>query len=181
MREEAKENLKTFALTADVSEANSQVPTDERDWYLLGCQVRPGDDVYVNTVGTFVVASASYHRSRVASAIGQLSQYLVRRPTRGTCLSPTTATWKQAEPLVVKLLCPQSSRAPPVVFRCHGTKLQMEIRWCGWASLVCGRPFLRLPDKFLVGSPPRRQSRSGQACKRGPHIVESLTPIFVGR
>ena len=68
--------MTTFALTADVSEAHRQVPIDERDWHLLGCQVAEGQEVYVNTVGTFGVASASYHWSRVASAIGRLSQYL---------------------------------------------------------------------------------------------------------
>ena len=77
MREKAREGLTTFALTADVSEAHRQVPIDERDWNLLGCQVAEGQEVYVNTVGTFGVASASYHWSRVASAIGRLSQYLV--------------------------------------------------------------------------------------------------------
>ena len=76
MREKAREGLTTFALTADVSEAHRQVPIDERDWHLLGCQVAEGQEVYVNTVGTFGVASASYHWSRVASAIGRLSQYL---------------------------------------------------------------------------------------------------------
>ena len=76
MREKAREGLTTFALTADVSEAHRQVPINERDWHLLWCQVAEGQEVYVNTVGTFGVAPASYHWSRVSSAIGRLSQYL---------------------------------------------------------------------------------------------------------
>ena len=76
MREKAREGLTTFALTADVPEVHRQVPIDERDWHLLGCQVVEGQKVYVNTVGTFGVASASYHWSRVSSVIGRLSQYL---------------------------------------------------------------------------------------------------------
>ena len=36
----------------------------------------PGGDVFVNTVGTFGIASASYCWSRVAGAIGRLLQYL---------------------------------------------------------------------------------------------------------
>ena len=41
------------------------------------CQIQPGSAVCVNKVGTFGVASASYHWSRVASAIGRLAQCLV--------------------------------------------------------------------------------------------------------
>ena len=44
--------------------------------HFLGCQVKPGGDVFVNTVGTFGVASASYYGSRVAGSIGRLLQYL---------------------------------------------------------------------------------------------------------
>ena len=39
-------------------------------------KVIPGGDVFVNTVGTFGIASASYYWSRVAGAIGRLLQYL---------------------------------------------------------------------------------------------------------
>ena len=58
--------LRTFALTADVSEARRQVPIDPQDWHLLGCRVEIGGTVFVNTVGTFGIASASYYWSRVA-------------------------------------------------------------------------------------------------------------------
>ena len=51
-REKAKVDDLTFALSADVTEA------------------------FVNTVGTFGIASASYYWSRVAGAIGRLLQYL---------------------------------------------------------------------------------------------------------
>ena len=91
MREKATTGLRTFALTADVTEAHRQVPIAECDWYLLGCQVRPGSTVYVNKVGTFGVASASYYWSRVASAIGRLAQYLVGHATDSTwCGMPQT-------------------------------------------------------------------------------------------
>ena len=76
MREKASRGLRTFALTADVSEAHRQVPIAERDWHLLRCGVVDNGPVYINTVGTFGVASASYYWSRVASSIGRLTQYL---------------------------------------------------------------------------------------------------------
>ena len=76
MREKASRGLSTFELTADVKEAHRQIPIDPRDWHLLGCQVERGADVFVNTVGTFGITSASYYWSRVSSAVGRLAQYL---------------------------------------------------------------------------------------------------------
>ena len=76
MREKAKVGELTFALSADVTEAHRQVPIHPDDWHFLGCQVKPGGDVFVNTVGTFGVASSSYYWSRVAGSIGRLLQYL---------------------------------------------------------------------------------------------------------
>ena len=84
MRQKAAVGERTFALTADVAEAHRQVPVDPRDWYLLGSQVVPGGDVYINTVGTFGVASASYYWSRVASSVGRLTQY---------CTGSRATTW----------------------------------------------------------------------------------------
>ena len=76
MREKARIGELTFALSADVTEAHRQVPIHPDDWHLLGCQVSPGGDVFINTVGTFGIASASYYWSRVAAAVGRLVQYL---------------------------------------------------------------------------------------------------------
>ena len=76
MREKARFGELTFALSADVTEAHRQVPIHPDDWHLLGCQVSPGGDVFINTVGTFGIASASYYWSRVAAAVGRLVQYL---------------------------------------------------------------------------------------------------------
>ena len=84
MREKARVGERTFALSADVKEAHRQVPVAPCDWHLLGCQVQPGGSVYVNKVGTFGVASASYWWSRVATAVGRLSQY---------CAGHSARTW----------------------------------------------------------------------------------------
>ena len=51
---------------------------------MLGCRVRNGGPVYVNTVGTFGVAPASYYWSRVAGAIGRIAQY---------CTGAQAITW----------------------------------------------------------------------------------------
>ena len=77
LREKEKSQYHSFALTADVTEAHRQVPIDPPDWHLLGAQVYPeGGCACINKVGTFGVASASYGWSSVASAVGQLAQYL---------------------------------------------------------------------------------------------------------
>ena len=79
MREKSRAGVPPFALTADVSEARCQIPIAERAWHFLGCQVVPGGPVFINTVGTFGVASASYFWSRVATVIGRLSQHMASR------------------------------------------------------------------------------------------------------
>ena len=76
LREKANMEEPTFALTADIMEAHCQVPIDPKDWHYLGCQVKPGSDVHVHTVGTFGISSASYYWSRVATAVGRLALYL---------------------------------------------------------------------------------------------------------
>ena len=83
MREKAKVDELTFALSADVTEAHRQVPIHPDDWHYLGCQVVPGGEVFVNTVDTFGIASASYYWSRVASSVGRLLQYI----SADTCTS----------------------------------------------------------------------------------------------
>ena len=69
MRQKANVDELAFALTADVTEAHRQVPIHPDDWHYLPCQVVPGGDAFVNTVGTSGVASASYYWSRVAAAV----------------------------------------------------------------------------------------------------------------
>ena len=77
MRGKAELGQPTFALTADVSEAHRQVPIHSSDWRFLGCQISKGSSVYVNTVGTFGITSASFYWNRVGAAIGRVSQYVV--------------------------------------------------------------------------------------------------------
>ena len=76
MREKARRGKRTFALTADVSEAHRHVPVARRDWKLPGCRVRPGSFVFANTVGTFGISSFSYYWSRIGSGIGRLVQHV---------------------------------------------------------------------------------------------------------
>ena len=72
MREKAKLDELTFALTADVTEAHTQVPIHPDDWHYLACRVVPGGKVFVNTAGMFGIALVSYDLSHVAAAVGRL-------------------------------------------------------------------------------------------------------------
>ena len=45
IREKSIVGERTFALTADVAEDHGQVSINERDWYLVGCQVEPGSSL----------------------------------------------------------------------------------------------------------------------------------------
>ena len=53
-----------------------QVPVHPSDWHFLGCQITKGSTVYVNTVDTFGITSASYYWNRVGAAVGRISQYV---------------------------------------------------------------------------------------------------------
>ena len=66
MREKAYMDVRTFALTADVSEAHQQVPFAKEDWHLLGWQAQPV------LLFTFTrSAQSGWHRR----PIGRQSQY----------------------------------------------------------------------------------------------------------
>ena len=79
MREKARVGEPTFGLTADIKEAHRQIPIHPSDWHLLGSQLEPDGEVFINTVGTFGISSASCWWSRVSTAMGRLYQYIVGR------------------------------------------------------------------------------------------------------
>ena len=121
MREESKSGEATF-------EAHRQIPISRQDWHLLDCQVQPGGDVFVNTVGTFGVASASYYRSRVASAIGRLCQYIPRS---------SASTWHILVADDYHLDAVAVSFALSSVFLCRGGRRPVVTRCHGWGSNYC--------------------------------------------
>ena len=71
--------MATFALTADVSEAHRQVSIHPQGRQSIRRSIQKGSQVWV--VGTFVV-SVSCCWSRVAGAIGRISQYLISNRIR---------------------------------------------------------------------------------------------------
>ena len=65
----------TFSLSGDVSRAHRLIRVRETDWPRQSCRARKGGKIFVNTVGTFGVASASYWWFRMLAGIGRLLYY----------------------------------------------------------------------------------------------------------
>ena len=79
MREQRASGIPHFGLTLDVKEAHRMVAVREEDWPLQACQVRPGGDVFLNTCGTYGIASAAYWWGRLAAAIHRLGLKIAGR------------------------------------------------------------------------------------------------------
>jgi hypothetical protein len=71
-----KESL--FAMSADIKAAHRLVKIRKDDWPLLGCRAHDDDKtIWINTVGTFGVSSASYWWTRLFAGIGRLVAYIL--------------------------------------------------------------------------------------------------------
>ena len=79
----------TFVLAADIARAHRLVLVKEEDWGYQACRTgvddegRPSDKVWLNTVGTFGVTSASYHFTRLFAAVTRCAHSLLAR--RDSC------------------------------------------------------------------------------------------------
>lgn len=75
-----EEQESVYALSADIKAAHRLVKIREEDWPLLGCKVRSEDKtVWINTVGTFGISSASYWWSRLFSGVGRVVGYVLNQ------------------------------------------------------------------------------------------------------
>ena len=61
----------------DVKAAHRLPPVRRQDWKFLACRAAPGEEIFINTVGTFGVASAAYWWARVAGGFVRLVHYAV--------------------------------------------------------------------------------------------------------
>ena len=78
LRDREERGVKSFALVGDFSKAHRRVKVHPRDWGLQACRLRPGH-VWVNKVGTYGLAAAGYHWSRLAAAgVVRMGHYLVQ-------------------------------------------------------------------------------------------------------
>ena len=76
LRERREAGIKTFAIVGDASKAHRRIKVAERDWGFQACRLDEGR-LWVNTVGTYGVASAGYFWSRLAAALVRLIYYLI--------------------------------------------------------------------------------------------------------
>ena len=77
LRQLAKQQGRKFGFKVDVKDAHRLIPVSPLDWHLLACRGTCSGDVYVNTTGTFGVASAAYWWSRVATAAIRGAHYVL--------------------------------------------------------------------------------------------------------
>ena len=84
LRQLANQEGPKFGFKVDVSDAHRLIPIKPCDWHLLAYRSEKGKDIYINTTGTFGVASAAYWWSRVATAAVRGAHYI---------LGPQLAAW----------------------------------------------------------------------------------------
>jgi hypothetical protein len=72
-----------FGLAFDVSKAHRRVCIHPDDWGLQACSLvdpkrepTDSDDVFLNTVGTYGIGSASYHWNRLAAILQRVTMYI---------------------------------------------------------------------------------------------------------
>ena len=73
LRQRSARKESSMAITADIKEAHRLVPISHHNWAMPECQLEKGGPVYIHTVGTFGVASASPLWSRPAGALSRLA------------------------------------------------------------------------------------------------------------
>ena len=77
LRQLASQPGRKFGFKVDVKDAHRLIPISPEDWHLLACRSERSKHVYVNTTGTFGVASAAYWWSRVATATIRGAHYVL--------------------------------------------------------------------------------------------------------
>jgi hypothetical protein len=65
-------------LKGDVSKAHRRVRVIRKDWGAQACSLEEGEEVWINTVGTFGLASAGYYWGRLIAAVGRIPHYILK-------------------------------------------------------------------------------------------------------
>jgi hypothetical protein len=138
-----------FALALDISKAHRRVPVDPRDWGLQACSdlprrraPGPQDAVWVNTVGTYGLGSASYWWARVGALLLRITHYVVtpaglrwalRFADDYFLVSGGTQMWR---PLLISLLLLRSLEVPLKWSKLRGG---FQVDWIGYNFDLVGR------------------------------------------
>ena len=157
---------RTFALAFDVSKAHRRIPVDERDWGLQACSLIPrgtapeeADEVFVNTVGTYGIGSASYWWNRFGALLQRVAvcvgggcglRWLLRFADDYLALVQGENIWK---PLLVTVLMFRLFRVPLKWTKFRGG---VQLEWIGyWLDL----------DQRLTGISDRRCAWASRWCR----------------
>ena len=143
-------------LKADVSKAHRRIKIRKQDWKYITAKV--GDDIYVNKVGTYGVASAQYYWGRMAALIIRLMHEIYPGQTWMLVyvddflivLDEETAP----EHAALLLLILESSGCP---LSWRKTDLDYELAWLGYAINADDCAAFPTPDK--IGSSKRLYAR----------------------
>ena len=169
-------------LKADVSKAHRRIKIRKQDWKYITAKV--GDDIYVNKVGTYGVASAQYYWGRMAALIIRLMHEIYPGQTWMLVyvddflivLDEETAPEHAALLLLILecLGCPLSW---------HKTDLDYELVWLGYTINADDCAAFPTPDKIVLIKEALSQMKSNNPVK--PCLVEStlgrlvwLTQVF---
>ena len=75
--EKGRRGLPTFGLAADAKHAHKLVLIRPADWGLQACRAAPGDPLFINTRGTYGLASAAYWWGRLGAGLVRAAHYFV--------------------------------------------------------------------------------------------------------
>ena len=98
LQEVADTQLSRFALKGDVSKAHRRVRVRRQDWGAQACALDVDQEVWVNTVGTFGLASAGYYWGRLVAAAGRLPFYFLRDSVFWQLVFADDFSWTAAGP-----------------------------------------------------------------------------------
>jgi hypothetical protein len=129
-----------FSLAADIKRAHRLVKVRREDWGFQACKVdsQAGGPVYLNTVGTFGIASAAYHWQRLAACITRAILYIMAKEQIFQLIFADDLEWITAGPdalhNVVLSLFVLSILGAPLSWK--KTKGGIEHEWIGfWICL----------------------------------------------
>ena len=178
--------VRYMAIKTDGSKAHRRIPVDPRDWGLMACAIDPMpvegtrlDDwvIYVNTVGTYGVSSASWWWGRIGALVLRLCHYLtgihygfrfaddflfISRPSGGQTLRPFLLVMLLLEVLQVPLKWEKTAGGP-------------QVEWIG---------FLFDFERLTAGLSPKRSlwiKEWAQKALRQDIVVVRALKGFIGR
>jgi len=98
LKEVSETGLSRFALKGDISKAHRRIRVRRCDWGAQACALDSEQEVWVNTVGTFGIASAGYYWGRLIAAAGRLPFYFLRNSIFWQLIFADDFSWTAAGP-----------------------------------------------------------------------------------